>query len=36
MKQVVLISPIKMSKFIQQHFIKHLSGKESCNAGDED
>ena len=36
MKQVVLISPIKMSKFIQQHFIKHLSGKESCNAGGED
>ena len=36
MKQVVLISPIKMSKFIQQHFIKHLSGEESCNAGDED
>ena len=36
MKQVVLISPIKMSKFIQQHFIKHLSGKETSNAGDED
>ena len=36
MKQVVLISPIKMSKFIQQHFIKHFSSKESYNAGDED